>query len=97
MRHIKMNYQKIFNLKNKEVKEFFKGSSHKDLKDKRHIQEKNKQQQRVQHNSGKREDSAEATFEKEVRAKHFLTTIKDIISQNQERLWPKELFVMLSS
>lgn len=95
MNHIKMGYQKIFNLKNKEVKEF-KGSSHKDLKDKRHIQEKNKQQQGVQHNPGKREDSAEATFEKEVRTKHFLTMMKDITPQNQERLWPKELFVMLS-
>lgn len=96
MRRIKTDYQKIFNLKNKEVKEVFKGSSHKDLKDKRHIQEMNKQQQRVQHNPGKREDSAEATFKKEVRAKHFLTTMKDIIPENQERLWPKELFVMLS-
>lgn len=57
----------------------FKGSSHKDLKDKRHIQQKNRQQQRVQQNPGKREDSAEATFEKEVRAKHFLTMMKDII------------------
>lgn len=65
-------------MKNKEVKEF-KGRSHKDLKDKRHIHEKNKQQQRVQHNPGKREDSAEATFRKEVRAKHFLTVMKDVI------------------